>query len=128
MPPLHLRHVATGPRLFRRLHRRTHRDAIAAHAWVLRQEPCGAVPLRALGRTVTVPNQIRTVLEAFRDNLFTDLFPGRTEVPKTLIFAKDDHHAEEIVTIAREVFGFGNDFAKKITYRVSGATPKELIT
>jgi type I restriction enzyme, R subunit len=50
-----------------------------------------------LDRSVTVPNQIRTVLEAYRDSLFTDLFPGRTEVPKTLIFAKDDHHAEEIV-------------------------------
>ena len=43
-------------------------------------------------------NQIRTVLETYRDTLFTELFPGRTEVPKTLIFAKDDHHAEEIVT------------------------------
>lgn len=80
-----------------------------------------------LDRSVLAPNQIRTVLTAYRDTLFTDLFPGRNVVPKTLIFAKDDHHAEEIVTIAREVFGKGNDFAKKITYRVSGATPAELI-
>jgi type I restriction enzyme, R subunit len=80
-----------------------------------------------LDRSVLAPNQIRTVLSAYRDTLFTDLFPGREQVPKTLIFAKDDHHAEEIVTIAREVFGKGNDFAKKITYRVSGATPAELI-
>ena len=50
-----------------------------------------------LDRSVTVPNQIRTVIETWRDSLFTELFPGRTEVPKTLIFAKDDHHAEEIV-------------------------------
>ncbi len=69
-----------------------------------------------LDRSVVVPNQIRTVLKTYRDTLFTELFPGRLEVPKTLIFAKDDHHAEEIVTIAREVFGKGNDFAKKITY------------
>lgn len=69
-----------------------------------------------LDRSVVVPNQIRTVLETYRDTLFSELFPGRSEVPKTLIFAKDDHHAEEIVTIAREVFGKGNDFAKKITY------------
>ena len=69
-----------------------------------------------LDRSVVVPNQIRTVLETYRDTLPTELFPGRTEVPKTLIFAKDDHHAEEIVMIAREVFGKGNDFAKKITY------------
>ena len=81
-----------------------------------------------LDRSVIAPNQIRVVLETFRDSLPTELFPGRTEVPKTLIFAKDDHHAEEIVHIAREVFGKGNDFAKKITYRVSGATPEELIS
>ncbi len=80
-----------------------------------------------LDRSVIAPNQIRTVLETYRDTLFTDLFPGRTEVPKTLIFAKDDHHAEEIVHIAREVFGKGNDFAKKITYRVSGVDPETLI-
>jgi len=80
-----------------------------------------------LDRSVLAPNQIRTVVTAYRDTVFTELFPGRTEVPKTLIFAKDDHHAEEIVTIAREVFGKGNAFAKKITYRVSGVTPAELI-
>ena len=74
---------------------------------------------RDLDRSVTAENQIRTVLECYRDSLFTELFPGRTGewVPKTLIFAKDDNHAEEITRIAREVFGEGNDFAKKITYR-----------
>ncbi len=82
---------------------------------------------QALDRSVLVPNQIRTVLAAFRDTLFTELFPGRREVPKTLIFAKDDHHAEEIVTLVREVFGKGNDFAKKITYRTDGADPETLI-
>ena len=48
-------------------------------------------------------------------------------MPKTLIFAKDDHHAEEIVTLAREVFGRGNDFAKKITYKVGAKFAEELI-
>ena len=80
-----------------------------------------------LDRTVLVPNQIRTVLETYRDTLFTELFPGRREVPKTLIFAKDDHHAEEIVALLRDVFGKGNDFAKKITYRTDGADPEALI-
>ena len=80
-----------------------------------------------IDRSVLVPNQIRTVLEAYRDSLFTELFPGRTEVPKTLIFAKDDHHAEEITAIVRDVFGKGNDFAKKITYRTDGADPEALI-
>ncbi|WP_261969256.1 type I restriction endonuclease subunit R [Prosthecodimorpha staleyi] len=80
-----------------------------------------------LDRSVLVPNQIRTVLETYRDSLFTELFPGRRDVPKTLIFAKDDHHAEEIVGLVREVFGKGNDFAKKITYRTDGADPEALI-
>lgn len=71
---------------------------------------------KQLDRAVTAKHQIRTVLETFRDRLFTEIFPGRTTVPKTLIFAKDDAHAEEIVTTVREVFGKGNDFAAKITY------------
>ena len=53
--------------------------------------------------------------------------PGAERSPKTLIFAKDDNHAEEIVTIAREVFGRGNDFAKKITYRVGAKYAEDLI-
>ena len=61
----------------------------------------------------------------FRDRLFTEIFPGRTEVPKTLIFAKDDSHAEDIVQIVREEFGKGNDFAQKITYRRPRARPGE---
>jgi type I restriction enzyme R subunit len=81
-----------------------------------------------LDNSVTVPNQIRAVLQCYKDRLFTELFPGRSGqwVPKTLIFAKDDNHAEEIVTLARQVFGQGNDFAKKITYQTS-EKPKELI-
>lgn len=70
-----------------------------------------------LDRSVVVPSQIRTVLTAFKEALFTELFPGRTMVPKTLIFCKDDSHAEDVVHICREVFGKGNDFAKKITYQ-----------
>ena len=74
-----------------------------------------------LDRAVTATEQIRTVLTAFRDRLFTEIFPGRTTVPKTLIFAKDDNHAEEIVKQVREVFGKGNDFAAKITYSARNA-------
>lgn len=82
-----------------------------------------------LDRTVLVPNQIRTVLESYKEAMFTQLFPERepTWVPKTLIFAKDDNHAEEIVRIARKVFNKGNEFCKKITYNVSGEKPKDLI-
>ncbi|WP_043586201.1 type I restriction-modification enzyme R subunit C-terminal domain-containing protein [Geminisphaera colitermitum] len=70
-----------------------------------------------LDRSIVNPSQIRTIIQALRDALATELFPARALVPKTLIFAKDDSHAEEIVHITREVFGRGNDFCKKITYQ-----------
>ena len=80
-----------------------------------------------LDRDVVAESQIRTVIRTFRDKLFTDLFPGRTEVPKTLVFAKDDSHAEDIVRIIREEFGKGNEFCQKITYRVTGVDAEDLI-
>jgi len=75
----------------------------------------------ALDRDVVAVDQIRTVVRTFRDRLFTEIHPGRTEVPKTLIYAKDDSHADDIVQIVREEFGKGNDFAQKITYRTGTA-------
>ena len=80
-----------------------------------------------LDRDVVAPDQIRKIIQTYRDKLFTEIFPGREWVPKTLIFAKDDAHAENIVEIVREEFGKGNEFAKKITYRTTGARPKDLI-
>lgn len=74
-----------------------------------------------LDRDVTSKAQIRLVLDTFRDRVFTEIFPSRSVVPKTLIFAKDDNHAEEIVNTAREVFGKGNDFAAKITAKARNA-------
>jgi type I restriction enzyme R subunit len=79
-----------------------------------------------LDRDVVAKDQITTIVKTFRDKLFTEIFPGRTEVPKTLIFAKDDSHAEDIVHIMREEFGKGNEFCKKITYRTRGK-PETLI-
>ena len=70
-----------------------------------------------LDRDVVSESQIRTVLQQFRDNVLPDAFPKRGEVPKTLIFTKDDSHADDVVRIAREVFAGGNDFCQKITYR-----------
>jgi type I restriction enzyme, R subunit len=81
----------------------------------------------ALDRGVVAKDQIRTIVRTFRDRLFTEIFPGRTEVPKTLIFAKDDSHAEDIVEIVREEFGRGNAFCQKITYKTTGAKPRDLI-
>ena len=72
-----------------------------------------------LDRDVVSESQIRTVLRQFRDRVLPEAFPGRTEVPKTLIFAKDDSHADDIVRIGREVFAQGNDFCRKITYRTA---------
>jgi type I restriction enzyme R subunit len=80
-----------------------------------------------LDRDVVAKDQIRTVVRTFRDKLFTEIFPGRTEIPKTLVFAKDDSHAEDIVEIMREEFGKGNEFCKKITYKVTGEKTEDLI-
>jgi type I restriction enzyme R subunit len=80
-----------------------------------------------LDRSVQTPDQIRTVARTLRDRWQTDLFPQRQELPKTLVFAKDDNHAEAIVTTLREEWGRGNEFAQKITYRTTGAKPEELI-
>ena len=85
-------------------------------------------PLREASKYSGPPAQIRKIITTFRDKLYSEIFPGRTEVPKTLIFAKDDNHAENIVEILREEFGKGNEFAQKITYRTTGATPKQLIS
>ena len=71
-----------------------------------------------LDKDVVNPSQIRTVIQTFKENLFTSLFPNRKEVPKTLIFAKTDSHADDIIQIVRKEFGEGNDFCKKITYSV----------
>ncbi len=68
-----------------------------------------------LDRDVVNPSQIRTVIKTFKENLFTQLFPHRTEVPKTLIFAKTDSHADDIIQIVRDEFGEGNEFCQKIT-------------
>ncbi len=89
-----------------------------------------------LDRKVVAPDQIRTVVRTLRDSL-PEIFPDRERgpdgllkhVPKTLIFAKDDSHADDIVQVVREEFGLGNEGAVKITYRSgeSGNKPEELL-
>lgn len=83
----------------------------------------------ALDRDVVNPDQIRTVIRTFRDKL-PELFPGRDEIPKTLIFAKSDFHADDVIRTVREVFGEGNNFCRKITYSVGkngGEKPSEVL-
>ena len=72
-----------------------------------------------LDRDIVNPSHIRTVIKTFKENLYTKLFPRRKEVPKTLIFAKTDSHADDIIQIVREEFGEGNNFCKKVTYSAS---------
>jgi type I restriction enzyme R subunit len=79
-----------------------------------------------LDRDVVSEHQIRLVVRTFRDRL-PEIFPGRTEVPKTLIFAKTDLHAEDIVRIVREEFAKGNDFCQKITSKTTGRKPEDLL-
>jgi type I restriction enzyme R subunit len=73
-----------------------------------------------LDKDVVNPNQIRTIIRTFREHLpsiFKDRFDnGVFEVPKTLIFAKTDSHANDIIDIVREEFAEENKFCKKITY------------
>ena len=69
----------------------------------------------SMDRDVVNPSQIRTIIRTFRESLPTVLFPHRREVPKTLIFAKTDSHADDIIQIVREEFGEGNEFCQKIT-------------
>ena len=78
-----------------------------------------------LDRSFVNPDQIRTVIRAFRDN-WPQIFPGRQELPKTLIFAKTDSHADDIIQTVRQEFGAGNEFCRKITN--AAKNPKSSLT
>ncbi|MDH2431837.1 type I restriction-modification enzyme R subunit C-terminal domain-containing protein [Pokkaliibacter sp. MBI-7] len=70
-----------------------------------------------LDKSVVNPSQIRNVIQAMKSAVETQIFPARKETPKTLIFAKTDSHADDIINMVREVYGQGNAFCKKVTYR-----------
>ncbi len=79
-------------------------------------------------RTVTSPDSNRKILEEVqRYALEHEKATGR--FPKTLIFAANDlphtSHADELVSLAVEVFGKGPDFVRKITGRAD--RPLQLI-
>jgi type I restriction enzyme, R subunit len=80
-----------------------------------------------LDRDVVAKDQIRTIVRTFKQKLFTEIFPGRSNVPKTLVFAKDDSHAEDVVEIFREEFARGNEFCSKITYKSTEKKAEDLI-
>ena len=85
-----------------------------------------------LDKKVVNPSQIRNVIKAYKKALKTEIFPNRFdengdyEVPKTLIFAKTDSHADDIIKIVREEFDEGNDFCKKVTYKAT-EDPKSVL-
>ncbi len=75
-----------------------------------------------LDRSVVNVSQIRQVISAMKTAVETQIFPARKETPKTLIFAKSDSHADDIINVVREVYGQGNAFCKKVTYRADEDT------
>ncbi len=87
---------------------------------------------KQLDKDIVNPSTIRTIIRAMKDNL-PAMFPdrigsdGKFEVPKTLIFAKTDSHAEDIIEIVREEFAEENKFCKKITYKTE-EDPKTVLS
>ncbi len=83
-----------------------------------------------LDRDIVNPSTIRNIIKEYKRVLTEEFYPERDEgfeVPKTLIFAKTDSHAEDIVHIVREEFGEGNDFCKKITYKAVDEDPESIL-
>ncbi len=87
---------------------------------------------KQLDKDIVNPSTIRTIIRGIKENI-PAMFPdrldkdGKFEVPKTLIFAKTDSHAEDIIEIVREEFGEENKFCKKITYK-SEEDPKSVLS
>lgn len=92
-------------------------------------------PPAELDKSVVNPSQIRTVIREWK-RVLPSLFPDRHtqatdtsgpvfEVPKTLIFAKTDSHADDIINIIREEFAESNAFCRKITYNAEN--PKQAL-
>ena len=85
-----------------------------------------------LDKKVVNPSQIRNIIREYKRALKTQIFPNRFdsngdyEVPKTLVFAKTDSHADDIIKIIREEFDEGNDFCKKVTYKTD-EDPKSIL-
>lgn len=85
-----------------------------------------------LDKKVVNTSQIRNIIREYKRALKTDIFPDRVnqdgeyEVPKTLVFAKTDSHADDIIRMIRQEFDEGNDFCKKVTYKID-EDPKSVL-
>lgn len=98
-----------------------HRERLSRKKRLELQDEDEQYAKQQLDKEVVNPNQIRTIIRTFKEHLpaiFPDRFDekGEFEVPKTLIFAKTDSHANDIIDIVREEFAESNQFCKKITY------------
>jgi type I restriction enzyme R subunit len=93
-----------------------HRDRATRKKRWAETEDDTAYTGRELDRSVVNPSQIRQVVQAMKTAVETRIYPTRQETPKTLIFAKTDSHADDIVQTVREVYGQGNAFCRKVTY------------
>lgn len=116
--------TATGTRLVAR-QPVEHRERVTRKRRWQQQDEDEAYTAKQLDDKVVVPDQIRLIVRTFRDKL-PEIFPGRKEVPKTLVFAKSDSHADDIIQIIREEFGESNAFCKKITYKAE-EDPKSVL-
>ncbi|RYV04118.1 restriction endonuclease subunit R [Shewanella sp. OPT22] len=93
-----------------------HRDKLTRKKRWAQAEEESTYTSKELDRSVVNTSQIRQVIKAMKKAVETEIFPSRKEVPKTLIFAKTDSHADDIIQIVREEYGQGNEFCKKVTY------------
>ncbi|WP_245623420.1 type I restriction-modification enzyme R subunit C-terminal domain-containing protein [Catenovulum maritimum] len=94
-----------------------HRERVTRKKRWEQQDEDEKYSAKQLDKDIVNPSQIRTVIKTFKESL-PIIFPDREHVPKTLIFAKTDSHADDIIQTVREEFDEGNSFCKKITYRV----------
>ncbi len=108
-----------------------HRERLSRKKRLELQDEDEVYSASQLDRDIVNPNQIRTVIRTFEEHL-REMFPdridhdGHFEVPKTLVFAKTDSHADDIINIIREEFDEENRFCKKITYKAED-DPKSVL-
>ncbi|MCF8278267.1 MAG: DEAD/DEAH box helicase family protein [Flavobacteriales bacterium] len=108
------------------------RDKLSRSKRWQREDEDTAYKKNDLDKVVVNVSQIRNIIKEYRRALMQEIYPeridsnGEYEVPKTLIFAKTDSHADDIIKIVREEFNEGNDFCKKVTYKAD-EDPKSVL-
>ncbi|HRK28428.1 MAG TPA: type I restriction-modification enzyme R subunit C-terminal domain-containing protein [Chitinophagales bacterium] len=108
-----------------------HRERLSRKKRLELQDEDEYYSAQQLDKDIVNPNQIRLVIRTFKEHLpqmFLDRYDqnGNFEVPKTLIFAKTDSHADDIIQIVREEFNEENRFCKKVTYKAN-EDPKSVL-